>query len=126
MMERQNAPDHVVAYRASGTITGDDMDRFARDVDEALGSHDRIAVYFDATEWSDMTEEALGKRIQFGVSKFAHANRFARMAIVTDKEWIRAISRFSNMLFPLREIRTFDPDARADALSWASEAIPSG
>ncbi|HEX7007043.1 MAG TPA: STAS/SEC14 domain-containing protein [Alphaproteobacteria bacterium] len=121
MLELMPAPDHVVAMRLSGTLTGEDIDRATAAVDKALSRHQRIGIYVDAMDFGGMTAEAFAKDLRYGVSRLGQIGRFARAAIVTDKEWLRSIARFEDRILPKIELRCFDADQRDAALAWASE-----
>ena len=66
MLEALAAPDHVVAFRVSGRITGDDIDAATAAVDAALERYDRIGLYVDAGELDSFTGEAFAKDLRAG------------------------------------------------------------
>lgn len=47
-------------------------------------------------------------------------NRFARMAVITNKNWIRAVADWSAKLLPQSQIRVFDESERQSALEWVA------
>lgn len=121
MLELMPAPDHVVAMRLSGTVTGEDIDSATAAVDQALSRHQRIGIYVDAMDFGGMTGEAFAKDLRYGISRLGQVGRFARAAVVTDKEWLRTVARFEDRLLPKIELRCFDAEQRDAALAWASE-----
>ncbi len=121
MIEILPAADHVVGLKIAGTITGHDIDRATAAVEAALGRHDRIGLFADAVEWSGMTPEAFAKDLRYGLGKIGEWGRFARAAVVTDKEWLRGIVRLEDRLFPRIELKAFPESQRDEAFAWASE-----
>ena len=125
MLEALAVPDHVVAFRVSGRITGDDIDAATAAVDAALARYDRIGLYVDAGGLDSFTAEAFAKDLRYGLGKRGQGGRFTRSAVITDKAWLRNIARFEDRLFPQIEIRCFDEGQRGEALDWASELPPA-
>ena len=121
MIEFVQAPDHVFAVRFLGTLEADDVDRAVREVEAKLQRYKAIGVFADLTDFHDLTGGALIKDFKYSFSKFKEWNRFRREAVVTDKQWIRAVINFLDPLLPQVAIRTFPSDERDRALAWASE-----
>ncbi|MBC6981158.1 STAS/SEC14 domain-containing protein [Caulobacter sp. 17J80-11] len=124
MIEILPAPDHVAAYRLSGELTGEDYDKVVVDLEARLARHDRLGVYVDMVDFTDMTAEALIKDIRYAFSKFGELKRFPREAVVTDRGWVKALVGLVDPIYRHTEIRTFAPDEREAALAWA-QAIPA-
>ena len=111
MLEALAAPDHVVAFRLSGEVTGDDIETAAAAIDAALERHQRIGLYADASGLDGFTAEAFAKDLRYGLGKLGQLGRFTRSAVITDKAWLRNLARFEDRLFPQIEIRAFDREA---------------
>ncbi|MDR7118047.1 STAS/SEC14 domain-containing protein [Caulobacter sp. BE254] len=124
MIEILASPDHVVAMKLSGTVSGHDYDRVVAEVDAKLDGHDRIGVLVDLTGFEDMTLEAGAKDARYGLRHLWELKRFPREAVITDKEWVRALARIASPLVPHVEVRTFDPGQQALAMSWVSDIHP--
>lgn len=124
MIEILPAPDHVAAYRMSGEVTGEDYDRVAADLEARLQRHEKLSLYVDMVDFTDMTAEALLKDFRYSFSKFGDLKRFPREAVVTDRHWVKALVRLADPLLPYVEIKTFAPDEREAALAWA-QAVPA-
>lgn len=121
MIEVLTSPGHVAAFRISGTLTADEYQQIIDRVEGALRAHKRIGMYVDMLGFSDMTADAIAKRVRYGLSKLGEWNRFARAAIVTDKEWMRTLVVFADKVIPNIEIRAFEDGRHDEALAWASE-----
>ena len=120
MIEQLTAPDHVVALKVSGTLTGGDYDKVIADVEGRLARHERIGVLLDLVEFRDFTLEAGLKDIRYDLSKLFELRRFPREAIITDKRWMRAAAQIADPLLPHVEIRAFAPEERDAAMAWVS------
>ena len=121
MIELLDSPDHVVAYRVSGTLDGRDYDRMVETIEAKLKRHPKIGVYADMTGFTDITGEALAKDFRYNLEKLGEWSRFPRAALVTDKTWVKGLVKVLDPVFPQFEARTFDPGHEAEALTWAAE-----
>jgi hypothetical protein len=125
MIEILPAPDHVLALRMAGTLTGEDLDRVIAEIEAKLKRHERIGLFADATGFEDMTAEAAAKDLRYSFGKLREWGRFPREAVVTDKQWLRSLIGIVDPLIPQVEARSFASTERAQALAWASEVKPS-
>jgi hypothetical protein len=121
MLEVLPSPDHVAALKLSGRVNREDYDRIVAELDARLSRHDRIGVLLDVVEFEDLTLRADAKDAGYGLRNLWELKCFPREAIVTDKEWLRALVSIARPIVPHVEIRTFDPGARGLALSWVSD-----
>lgn len=120
MIEILDAPDHVAAYRLSGTLTEEDYDRIIDDLETRLSRHDRVAIFADMADFHDITVRAGVKDVRYSLSKLGSLRRFPRSAVVSDKGWITMMARIASPLLPFAEIRAFAPGEREAALAWVS------
>lgn len=125
MLEVLPAPDHVVAMRVSGQVDKDDIERGIAAVEEALARQERIAVYAEIG-MSGMTPGAFARDLGYGLRHLRELRRFARMAVVTEQEWVRRIVQVQGRILPQIEIRTFAPGERGEALTWVAQPIAAG
>jgi len=121
MLEIVTAPDHVGAYKLSGTLSEEDLDRVIADIDARLARHEKIGLFVDLTGFQDVTMRAGLKDLRYSFGKVLEWRRFPREAIVTDKQWVKTLAKLAGPLIPFVEVRTFDPGEAAAALAWASE-----
>lgn len=121
MLDILPAPDHVGAYRLSGTLSEEDYDRLFADLEAKLAHHEKIGVLVDLTGFHDITLRAGAKDLRYGLSKLMELRRFPREAVVTDKGWIEMLVALSSPLIPFVEVRSFKPADYEAALAWVSE-----
>ena len=120
MIELLPSPDHLSAFRIAGHLTAVEYDRLIADVEARLERHARIAVYCDATGFRDIAPDALAKDFAYALGHIGEWNRYARMALVTDKAWLRMLTKTFGPLVPGLEARVFEPGQQAEALAWVS------
>ena len=123
MIERLHAPaPHVVALRAGGHVTAEDVGRAQAALDDALRQHDRVSffVVLDPVGWVDPA--ALVRDLGYSLGQVKNLSRFHRAAVVTGQAWVRALVGAEAAVLPGVEVRAFGPDARAEAEAWVAEA----
>lgn len=108
----------LVEITVDGTITAQDFDRVAAELERLLETHRQLNVVEVIRGYTPTFDPALWWRdISWG---FGNVHRFARAAVVTDSGWIGPVARAVGALMPA-EIRTF-PLAELDAARlWAAE-----
>ena len=121
MIEIIPAPDHVAAFRISGTLEASDYDKMIPDIEEALKDHKEIGVFVDMEGFEDMTGEAIQRDVKYGIDKLGELRRFRRAAVTTDKQWIKAATEMATSLFPQIEARVFPIEEKEAALEWVSD-----
>jgi hypothetical protein len=121
MIETLPAPDHVAAFRLSGTIDEADFDRLIADIEARLQRHEKIGILADLTGFEDMTFMAGLKDVRYGFGKIFERKRFPREAVVTDRGWIETLVAVTNPLIPFVEVKCFKPAEFDAALAWATE-----
>ena len=125
MLEILPAPDHVGAYRLSGTLGEEDYDRIVADIEARLARHKKIGLFIDLTGFHDVTVRAGLKDLRYSFGKILEWRRFPREAIVTDKQWVKTLARIASPLIPFVDVRTFDPHEGDAALAWVSTLVPA-
>jgi SpoIIAA-like len=121
MIERLAAPDHVLALRVAGKLTAEDVGIAKSALDPMLKQHDRIGFMVDLVDFSDATAEAIAEDLRYEFSLLGKTRQFARCALVTDKEWLGAVTGFWAKLLPDLEMRTFGAGQRDQAVQWAAD-----
>jgi hypothetical protein len=126
MLEILTGPDQIGAYKLSGTLTEEDLDRVVADIEERLGRHKKIGIVADLTGFHDITLRAGLKDLRYSFGKILDWNRFPREAIITDKHWLKTLAKLASPLVPFVELRAFEPGELAAAFAWVVEAVPAG
>ena len=125
MVERLFPPaPYVVALRAGGRITTEDVERAKAALDAALAEHDRVSFLLLVDGLGFVEPAALVRDIGYGLGQIQNLHRFHRVAVVTDQGWLRNVVGAENAVLPGVEVQAFAPADRAAAESWVSEAPP--
>lgn len=121
MFAQLAAPDHVLAFRLSGKVTGKDIKRYKNLLEAMLAKHGAISLCVDITGLSDMEGDALIAGMKADLELLSHLRQFQRCALISDKQWPRVLTGFFGPLFPNFDMKSFAPEQYDEALEWASE-----
>lgn len=117
--------DHVVAMKAGGTVTAQELQRAIDAIETAKQAHPRVSMVAELDDLRWMTLTALIRDIGYGLTQLGDLEHYYRAAVITDKEWIKHIAHLEERLFRTLEIRTFPRRERDAAMAWVGE-LPSG
>jgi len=111
-------PANVVAFTATGQVTGDDYKRvLVPAVEEKLREHDKIRIlYHLGPDFKKFTTTALWDDAKVGMH---HLTDFERIAVVSDVTWIQTMVKGIGLTMPGR-IRTFANEELDEARDWIS------
>jgi hypothetical protein len=121
MLEVLQVSGPVVAFRAEGTLSGDDYDRMTAELERQLGAHERIGLFADVSALDSLSFAALARDLQYSLAKLGELHRFEHVAVVSEKSWLRVWAQYAWLLVPKSTVRTFQSSERDAALVWASE-----
>jgi len=122
MVERvADLPADVLGFRATGKITRDEYRELMEPIYATLERGEKLNIYFELADafhgldlgalWEDMKAA--------GSVGLKHRSSWQRMAVVTDKDWIRHAAAAAGWLAP-GELRLFAPDETAAAKAWVA------
>ena len=119
MLEKiSDVPDSVLGFRASGELTGDDYRAvLVPAVEAALRSRDKLRLLYLLGD--DVTGFSAGAVWQDAKVGMEHVTRWEKIAVVTDKEWLRHSVSIVGYLIP-GEIRAFPAAQEGDARAWVA------
>ena len=117
MLERlRDLPDEVVGVKASGEVTGDDYRTVLLPaVEEALEGGRKLRFLYVLGD--DVTGFSAGAAWQDTKVGMGHYDRWEKVAVVSDKEWLRHSVEIFGYLIP-GEIKAFTLDKEAEARRW--------
>ena len=121
MLERlQDVPAPVVGIKATGQVTGDDYRTvLIPAVEKALeGGHKVRLLYVlgDDVKGMGFSAGAAWEDTKVGLG---HYNRWEKVAVVSDKEWLRDSVDIFGYLIP-GQVKAFAPAEEAEARTWVS------
>jgi hypothetical protein len=119
MLEKiSDVPGSVLGFRASGELTGEDYrDVLVPAVEAALRSRDKLRLLYLLGD--DVTGFSAGAAWQDAKVGMEHVTRWEKIAVVTDREWIRHSVSIFGYLIP-GEIRAFPAAQEGDARAWVA------
>ncbi len=119
MIEKlETFPDNVLAFVCTGRVTKADYEMIlVPAVLDALKAHGKLRLYYEiAPDFTGIDHAAMWEDIKVGME---HFNRWERIAVVTDVEWIKHTIRAFSFLMPA-SVKIFSITDAAQARSWAT------
>ena len=116
-------PAGTLGFRASGRISSDEYRQMMEPIYAALDRGEKLNIYFElAEDFHGLDLRALWQDVQAaGSVGLKHRSSWERMAVVTDKDWVRHGASAFGWLAP-GELRLFEPSERDTARSWVRGA----
>jgi hypothetical protein len=121
----EGLPAGVLGFRASQRITRDEYrELLLKPIHDVLDRGEKLNLVFEfADDFHGLDLGGLWEDVKAaGTIGLGHRSSWGRMALVTDKDWIRhGVSGFG-WLSP-GELRVFEPGERDAAVAWVAEAV---
>jgi SpoIIAA-like len=117
--ELEGMPEGTLGFRLSGRISRDEYFRILNPIREKLERGEKVSfLVATAPDFHGLDFGALWEDLKVaGSVGLKYRSSWDRLAVVTDKDWIRhGIAGFA-WVIP-GEIRVFDPDELAHAKAW--------
>ena len=111
-------PDNVIGFVVKGKVTSDDYEKVLTPaIESALENNEKIRLlYVLGADFTGFSGGAMWEDGQLGLE---HITRWDRIALVSDKEWIRHAVNAFGYLIP-GKVKVFDLDDEADASAWVT------
>jgi hypothetical protein len=112
-------PAGILGFRASGKITSDEYRQMIEPIYAALEGGEKLNIYFElADDFHGLDSGALWQEVQAaGSIGLKHRSSWERMALVTDRDWVRNGAAALGWLAP-GELRLFELSEREQARAW--------
>jgi hypothetical protein len=117
LLERiTDLPDTVLGFKASGELTGDDYRSvLVPAVEEALATREKLRLlYVIGNEVTGFSAGAAWEDTKVGL---AHVTKWEKVAVVSDKEWLRHSVNIFGYLIP-GQIKAYSTAEERDARAW--------
>jgi hypothetical protein len=117
MLERiPDLPDTVLGFKASGELTSDDYrDVLVPAVEAALQGQEKLRLLYVLGD--EVTGFSAGAAWQDTKVGMGHITKWEKIAVVTDKEWLRHSVNIFGYLIP-GEIKAYPAAKEPDARAW--------
>ncbi|GAB2794505.1 hypothetical protein GCM10027040_20960 [Halomonas shantousis] len=112
---------HVVAMRASGKLNETDLEQAIDRLEAKKREESRISVYADIDAMSAMSIAAILKDMGYGLSQLRQLIRFYRIAVISDRSWIKHMVDWENRLMSAPEISVFTTTQKDAASDWVRQ-----
>jgi hypothetical protein len=127
MITFEPAADHVLAVRAEGKLTRDDIRAFVEELDAKLARHKKIGVVTDVTKLDGMTFAAFIEDLKSELKYLGKWDRFPNMALIATEGFLKTVAETFKKVLPQIDLRVFPPSEREQAFAFAAEAgMPHG
>lgn len=121
MYERIETQGPLVAVRLGDTLTAAEIEQLYAEVGEALGRHEKLSYFVDASNWSHMGLEAGVEGLKQRLTHLGWLTRFDRVAIVTDSLFIKGTVGLLDAVTPHMAMKCFAPAESDAGLRWAAD-----
>jgi hypothetical protein len=109
-------PNNVLAFACHGRVTRQDYETvLIPSVEATLKAHEKVGLYYEVgPDFTGIETGTVLEDIKVGVE---HLNRWDRLALVSDVEWIRNTVTVFGFLLP-GHLRVFHLSETASARAW--------
>jgi hypothetical protein len=115
-------PPGTLGFRASGTLSSDEYREMIDPIYAALEQGEKLNIYFELADdfhgldWGALLQDMKAA----GSIGLKHRSSWQRMALVTDKDWVKHGATAFGWLAP-GELRLFDLREQEAARAWLAE-----
>lgn len=109
---------HCIGIKVDGRISEADMAAVFDRLEQMAANHDRISVYEEVRAFGWVEFKALKHKFRYLRAHGLHS--FDRIAVVTDKAWVRGLARLEAKLFRKIEIRAYSLAEKDKALAFVA------
>ena len=113
----EQTENNVIATKATEKLTTDDYAKLLPLLKNALKQYGRIRWYFEMEDFKGWELKAFWEDVKFDAE---HANDFEKIAMVGEKQWEKWMTDLMRP-FTSAEIKYFDLEEKAKALTWIKE-----
>jgi hypothetical protein len=119
VVEQIEMPGNALGFRLAGKVDHDEYFRILEPVRERLERGEKVSFLVEtAPDFQGLDLAALWEDVKQAPSiGLKHRSSWERMALVTDKDWMRNAIAAVGWLVP-GEIRVFEPGELEDAKAW--------
>ena len=104
----------------SGKLNTEDMKIALDDLVSKSKNIENGKMMYEVIDFHLPSLGAIGVEFSRLPAMFGLMKKFDRAAVLTDKTWLKKVSKFEGALFPGLEIKAFNLDQKAEAEAWLS------
>ncbi len=121
MFQVHRESDQLLRVTMSGTLDSEKMAKALDDLIEKSQGMQNGIMLFDVVNYHMPSIGAIEVELARMPAMFRFIKQFSRVAVLTDKAWIKTISELEGLLFPGVSIKGFSRDDKPAALAWLSD-----
>lgn len=111
--------DYVRGIHLYGKIDKTSFINAMREVLPELESKGHFNLYFEMEPEDGITGDTLWESFKYGLTEGKnYVERIDKIAVVTDKAWLRGWTKVENAVLPGVKEKAFTPDEREEAKNW--------
>ena len=114
----------VLALSFDGHLSRADLGKCFELIEPKLASDGKLHLYVEVTNLSGLDSEILLHDLSRGLRLMKTLDRFGRIAVVSDQDWVRHLSRVESALLPGISYRVYRSAEREQALAWVEGRAP--
>ena len=116
MLSNFSFSDRTVGFLLEGQVNETTINRLILQIEKRWESYETIDLYLEDNNIKQFTLAAILNEVAF---KFKNAHRFRKIALVTDRKWIKLCGALED-LFLSGEVRSYAKEDRLEAITWLS------
>lgn len=120
MLEELPSSEGIIAMRVSGKLERAEIERMLDRLEEELQA-ERVNMFVEVDGYRGFELEGLADPLRRTGGLFRKLQRLDRVAIVTDRPWVRGLARLESALLPKVRYEIFRSDERERALAWVRD-----
>lgn len=108
--------DNIIGFIIDGPYDEAMIERVQDEIKRKLEVYEKVSFYIEDTANAEISLIKIIKNLPF---KTKLANRFEKIAVVTDRKWLRIVRILENYLLNA-DLRVFTSEQRLEAIQWIS------
>lgn len=114
MIVELNIADDTLGFVYENLLEQTGVDEIKKAIEKKLEVHQRINIYLEEDDVDEIELRAFLDHVVFDI---IHADRIRKVAIVSNRKWIRGMAKIKDLIVPT-EVKAFASKDRVDALCW--------
>lgn len=102
--------DHIIGFIIDGPYDAAVVEKIQTEISKKLEIYEKVNFYIEDTITAKLSSKAILKSLPF---KFKTRKRFEKVAIVTDRKWLRFFGSLEKLFFNV-ELRIFNSEDRIE------------
>lgn len=112
--------EDILGFKVNGRIEKEELKDVFKMFEDKMANNGKVKFYTEIEEFGikDMSLDAVKEDIKFWFQHPGMLPNFEKVALVTDKDWVKRIFEVECALIPTLEGETFSLDKKDEAIKW--------